>query len=159
MDLSRLKWVKVITPPADWQSYWAYNADEITSMKNGGQEVINSNGVVIFPLGFKNEKADKLAEGDLILLTQHSKVTHIVEVLDNSPTQSGEWFGRFVKVIWWKPDLDWNELPNRDDVLGFKLHIQKSMPYEFGSFENFNAEWGGRKQEFLKYLADQLEKI
>jgi len=159
MDLSRLQWVKVVTPPKGWHSYWAYNTDEITSMKEGGQEVINSNGVVIFPLGFKHEKAADPAKGDLILLTQHSKVTHIVEVLDDFPSQSGDWFSRFVKVIWWKPDLNWNELPDRKEVLGFNLQVQGGIPYEFGSFENFNAEWGGRKQEFLKNLAVELEKI
>ncbi|MEO1209017.1 MAG: hypothetical protein AAFX78_05675 [Cyanobacteria bacterium J06638_20] len=159
MELSRLNWIKVITPPQDWPSYWAYNTNEINQMKEEGQEVINSNGVIIFPLGFKHEKAADPAEGDLILLTQHSKVTHIVEVLDKYPAQNGEWFGRFVKILWWKPELDWKNLPDRAEILGFNLSIYKGIPYEFDAFENFNAEWGGRREAFLKHLATELDKI
>jgi len=159
MDLSQLKWVKVVTPGADWHSYWAYSPSALVRMKKDGDEVIYSDGVAIFSLGFKHEKAANPAEGDLILLTQHSKVTHVVEVLDKSPIQNGNWFSRYVKVIWWKPELDWGNLPDRAEVLGFDLDIQQGIPYRFDSFKAFNAKWGGRREEFLQHLATELEKL
>ncbi|GAB4476817.1 MAG: hypothetical protein OHK0037_38610 [Elainellaceae cyanobacterium] len=159
MDLSRLKWVKVVTPPKDWRSHWAYNSAELAQMRNEQLEVINRNGVTIFPLGFKHEKADAPSVGDLMLLTQHAKITHLVEVLDKNSEQNGDWFGRYVKVIWWKPNMDWNNLPDRSEVLGFGLNIQRGIPFELGAFKEFNAKWGSRKEEFFKHLASELAKI
>lgn len=159
MNLSNLKWVKVVTPADDWRSYWAYTSQELAQMKKDGAAVVNNNGVSIFPLGFRHDREDSPAMGDLILLTQRSKVTHIVEVLDEKPEQQGDWLNRYVKVIWWKPDRDWGTLPNRSKVLGFDLDIQGGIFYRFGAFESFNAEWGGRQDAFLKHVADELEKI
>ncbi|GAB4443565.1 MAG: XRE family transcriptional regulator [Cyanobacteria bacterium J069] len=159
MNLSNLKWVKVVTPADDWRSYWAYTSQELTQMKKDGGAVVNNNGVSIFPLGFRQDREDSPAIGDLILLTQHSKVTHIVEVLDEKPEQHGDWFNRYVKVIWWKPEMDWKTLPDRNQVLGFNLVIQSGIFYRFGAFERFNAEWGGRQDAFLKHLTAELEKI
>ncbi|PHV63583.1 hypothetical protein [Cyanobacterium aponinum] len=160
MNLSRLNWVKVVTPESHWRSKWAYTAKELESKKNDKENVINDNGVVIFPLEFKNLKANDPKSGDLILLTQRAKVTHIVEVLDHQSFQSGEFFNRYVRVIWWKSDSDNLEnLPHQDQVLGFHLNIQQSMPYKWESLKDFQEKWKGEKDKFQIHLAMQIEKL
>jgi hypothetical protein len=146
MNLSRLKWVKVVTPPKDWRSYWAYCRKEIEKI---GEEdpIINAhNGLTIFPLGFKSVHASDPDGCDLILLTQHAKITHIVEVLDDKPYEKGfhekgSWFHRYVKIVWWKPEMNWEDSPHRD-ILGFDLSVFDGNPHLFTSFKSFREKWG-----------------
>ncbi|NJN22222.1 MAG: hypothetical protein HC812_14870 [Leptolyngbya sp. RL_3_1] len=160
MNLSRLKWVKVVTPPKDWPYDWALSPDEIAHTQKSAQ-VIQHNGLTIVPLGFKHEGSEKLEAGDLMALTQYAKITHIVEILDNQPYETGGWFHRYVKLVWWKPDMDWHRLPHREDVLGFDIPIQKGIPYEFTSFEAFHQAWDnkGGLDAFQAYLTEQLALI
>lgn len=159
MNLSRLKWVKVVTPPKDWKHYWAVSPSEI---KDASDPVIHHNGLTIVPLGFKHEGAEKLESGDLMALTQHAKITHIVEILDEQPYEKGGWFHRYVKIIWWKPEMNWDKLPHRKKVLGFDVPIQKGVPYEFAtSFDAFRERWGnqGGLAAFQEHVAEQLSLI
>ncbi len=160
MNLSRLKWVKVVTPPKDWPHHWALSLDEIADLRKN-EPVIQNNGLTIVPLGFKHEGSEKLESGDLMALTQHAKITHIVEILDNQPYEKGGWFHRYVKIVWWQPDKNWDELPHREDVLGFDISIQKGIPYEFTSFQSFCDRWDekGGLDAFQKHLTKQLNLI
>ena len=158
MNLSRLKWIKVVTPGNDWPHYWALSPNEIAEYKD---PIIRQNGLTIVPLGFRQEGAEKLKSGDLMALTQHAKITHIVEVLDDQPYEQGGWFHRYVKIVWWKPDMDWHELPRREDVLGFAVQIQQGIPCEFTAFRAFHERWDnqGGLDAFRVYLAKQLTLI
>ncbi|MBD2261115.1 helix-turn-helix transcriptional regulator [Pseudanabaena sp. FACHB-2040] len=158
MDLSRLKWIKVVTPEKGWPHHWAVSLNEIADCK---EPIIQKNGLTILPLGFKHKKAELPAANDLMVLTQHAKVTHVVEFLDDEPYEEGGWFHRYVKIVWWKPEIDWAELPHRKEVLGFDVSIQKSMPYEFSSFESFQEAWNkkGGLEAFQEYVAEQLMQI
>lgn len=159
MDLSRLNWIKVVTPSNDWPHHWALSPGEISESK---EPTIQNNGLTIVPLGFKAGKADVLKSGDLMLLTQHAKITHVVEVLDEQPYEKGGWSHRYVKINWWQPDLaDWYKLPHREDVLGFDISIYKGIPYKFTSFETFRERWDsqGGLDGFREYLAKQLELV
>lgn len=71
MDLSRLMWVKNVSPGKDW----AY--DKISEMPIPEAR--------IFRLHWRNDKdnAQKPPKGDLIALVQSAKVTHIVELLSS----------------------------------------------------------------------------
>lgn len=158
MNLSRLKWIKVVTPPQEVGYRWAYSPDHIKNMSQENQ-TIHHNGLTIFPVGFKREGLTKLNAGDLIALTQHAKITHIVEILDDQPYEEGGWFHRFVKVVWWKPDIDWDLLPHRKYILGFDVQVQQSIPYEFTtSFSAFKEFWGekGGLDAFQADVAEQL---
>ncbi|MEO0457452.1 MAG: hypothetical protein AAF152_12860 [Cyanobacteria bacterium P01_A01_bin.114] len=158
MNLDRLKWVKVITPPEDWPHDWALSPDAIADQED---PVIQKNGLTILPLGFKHEGSEKLESGDLMALTQHAKITHIVEILDDQPYEQGGWFHRYIKIVWWKPGTEWNRLPHREKVLGFDIPIQKGIPYEFTSFQAFRNRWGsqGGIGAFREHLAKQLMQI
>lgn len=167
MDLSRLKWIKVVTPPHDWPYDWALSPDEIRDTKNVKKEpklqyIYRQNRLTVVPLGFKTEKAADPAVGDLMVLTQHAKVTHIVEFLDDKPSGGREWYHRYVKVVWWQPDMkDWNDLPHRQEVLGCDILILEGSPYQFSAFKAFQERWDGRGglDGFSKHLAQQLTEI
>jgi len=161
MDLSRLQWIKVVTPPADYHSYWAYTPQEIETMKESGLQVINHGETTIFPLGFKKNQLACLEVGDLIALKQHAKITHIVEVLDEQFLGADEWFSRYVKIIWWKPDIDWESLPHSREVLGSDLNYQGGSPLLFDSFESFRNTWKGTDalKEFQAFVLNQLSNI
>ncbi len=148
MNLSRLKWVKVVTPPKNPDYRWAYCRKKIAEIGQKDPIIIDTpHGLTIFPLGFKNVHASDPDAGDLILLTQHAKITHIVEVLDDKPYEKGfhekgSWFHRYVKIVWWKPEMDdWKDLPHRD-ILGFELSIFDGNPHLFTSFKSFREKWG-----------------
>jgi transcriptional regulator with XRE-family HTH domain len=161
MDLSRLQWIKVITPPADWPSYWAYTPSEIEKMKQSNNQIIQHNQITIFPLAFRGEQPARMEAGDLIALTQHAKITHIVEVLDDKFFEVGGWSNRYVKVLWWKPEIDWDTLPHRKDVLGVDVTPMKGTPYLFDSFESFRDRWPGvdSLKEFQNFILNQLSNI
>jgi transcriptional regulator with XRE-family HTH domain len=159
MDLSRLKWIKVVTPGKDWEHPWALSPEEIKDCK---EPLIRQNNLTIVPLGFKQKGSEELKSGDLIVLTQHAKITHVVEVVDNQYEDKGGWFQRYIKIVWWKPNMDWKNLPNGENVLGFNISIQSGIPYEFNAFTAFKERWGGDKDgldAFREYLAKQLSLI
>jgi transcriptional regulator with XRE-family HTH domain len=161
MDLSRLQWIKVVTPPTDYKSHWAYTHQEIEGMKKSDFQVISHDSTTIFPLGFRGKQSAHLDVGDLIVLKQHAKITHIVEVLDEQFFGTDEWSHRYVKIIWWKPDIDWDSLPHSKEVLGVDLTPMKGTPYLFDSFESFRNTWQGTDslKEFQAFVLDKLAKI
>ena len=159
VDLARLKWIKVVTPPDDWKYRWALSPEAINDQKQT-EQVINHNGLTIVPLGFKQKKgAEKLATGDLMALTQRAKLTHIVEIMDERPYEKGGWFHRYVKLSWWKPEINWDNLPPREKVLDCNLQIFQGIPYEFTAFQAFQDVWGrqGGMEAFQSHLADHLD--
>jgi transcriptional regulator with XRE-family HTH domain len=161
MNFSRLQWIKVVTPPADYPSYWAYTPQEIEGMKESGLQVINHGSITIFPLGFKGKQSAQLDVGDLIALKQHAKITHIVEILDDQFFGTDEWSNRYVKIIWWKPDIDWDSLPHSKEVLGVDLNYQGGQPLLFDSFKSFKYTWKSTDalKEFQAFVLNQLSKI
>ncbi|MEH2196778.1 hypothetical protein [Nostoc sp.] len=92
MDLTQLKWTKNVNHQGD-DKYWAYqNIDPDLN---------------IFRLNWKTEQAEnarKPEEGELILLRQRAKVTHIVKLLNNTlyeePTDGEFGISRLVQVLW-----------------------------------------------------------
>jgi len=104
MNLESLKWIKSITPEKGWHHHWAYSFEELTDTSLDIQpfdRIVDCNGITIVPLWFRgNVGADKPQQGDLILLSQHSKITHLVQVLDTGPlTREGQGF-RYVQFLW-----------------------------------------------------------
>ena len=164
MNLSALKWIKVITP-VEPELVWAYTSKHIKkkAIEEPSNPIIDRNGLVIFPLHFKGEKAaTKPSSGDLIVLTQHAKITHIVEVLEDKPHPQGkDWYTRYVKIIWWKPEKQWENLPHRDVILDCNLFIMDGMPHKFIAFDAFNKRWNDTEgiKVFQSHLTKELMKI
>jgi len=166
IDLSRLAWIKVVTPDKDYQHHWAYCPKAITDLvvDYGSQIIDSKNGLTIFPLGFRREeRQEDLKSGDLIALTQHAKITHIVEILDPNFYEEGLWFHRYVKIVWWKREIDWNSLPHRSKPFGFDISIFDGNPHLFTNFKSFQERWENDGESslknFQKHLAEQLQQI
>jgi hypothetical protein len=114
MDLTGLRWTKNVKHQGD-DKYWAY--DNINS-ENG------------FFLHWKTEykpNACKPNEGELIILRQRAKVTHIVKLLNNTlyDYRSGAEFdmGRLVRVVWMTKD--WDNSPENKEVFGCSIEFPR----------------------------------
>ena len=154
MDLSTLRWVKVITD--DDKSEWAYTRDRLKAMHR--DKVIDMNEVTIFPLAFRDQKASEPDQGSLITLIQRGKLTHLVEVLDKTPYSENNWFHRLVKVIWWQPNLTWENLPPQSQVLGFDPTLMDGKPHLLCNLKKYRERWenDGGIEAFKLHFANQI---
>ena len=151
IDLSKLKWVKVIHDP----SGWAYTRDRIKAMPNA----VDFNHVSIFPLGFRTDKANQIEAADQIALIQNGKLTHIVELLDCEAYESGGWYHRICRVLWWRPDLeDWGNLRPQSELLGFDPMLMDGDPHLIENLKRFGERWNdnGKMAGFRAYLGERL---
>lgn len=151
MDLSSVNWIKVIAP--DGGIGYAYTRKHLESI---GKNVLDYNGVTVFPLGFRNKNASSPKLGEAIVLIQKGKLTHIVEVLDEVPYQEGEWHFRLVKIIWWQPEIDWVNLPPQSNFLGFDPSLMDGNPNEVRGNKRFKEKWNDL-EEFRQHLSKNLE--
>jgi hypothetical protein len=113
LDLSRLRWIKVVTPFGNYKYRWAFSHEAITDLAESYKAKIIDLKIdfkyrlTIFPLGFKREyRQEEIKCGDLIALTQRGKITHIVEVLDDKyykeETKEGTWYHGSKQGSWFK---------------------------------------------------------
>jgi uncharacterized caspase-like protein len=58
------------------------------------------------------------AKGDLIVLIQHNRVTHVVEALDDEIRETEVGYVRWVRVVWMS-EGNWSKLPPQEKILGF----------------------------------------
>lgn len=166
MDLSRLKWTKNIKPDRKYAD-WAYEHERGTTI---AMELPEAR---IFGLTWKSiyeENANKPEQGDLILLHQHAKVTHIAEFLDNElykNTSEPEWgIYRVVQAVWIPPlGKDWYTLPHQDVMFGFNVAIYKGLACSLletpDKMPKFHEHWSSRGglEAFQKHLSTELAKI
>ncbi|WP_271254079.1 hypothetical protein [Pseudanabaena sp. Chao 1811] len=158
IDLSRLKWTKNVNNP----DVWVYRHDEI-----GYPSLVPE-----FKLHW-NTKHDanfrKLQEGDLLLLRQRTKVTHLVKVLDDQihddPNHPDFALTRRVQVLWIAPESlhtpdahIWDNAPSQDDVFGFDLNLRGGKAIELDHIQNLNEEFKdqGGLAAFQKRVAEKL---
>jgi hypothetical protein len=156
MDLSRLKWTKNIKD----ESRWAYET-----------HVMEFPDARIFALHWKPKEevnANEPQEGDLLLLHQRARVTHLVKVLDNQVSQArqpDDWNYRVVKAVWMPPSgKDWYTLPHQKDIFGFEIFIMNGLVHNLevpGKMAHFHERWDsqGGLTAFQQYLAGELAKI
>lgn len=156
VDLSRLKWTKNVYNP----DVWVYRHNEISYPYL----------VPEFRLHWKKEHgAGKLQEGDLILLRQRTKVTHLVKVLDDQihgdPNATGFALTSRVQVLWIAPeslktpdDQIWDNAPSQNDVFGFGLKLHGGKAIELDHIQNLNEEFKdqGGLAAFQKRVAEKL---
>ena len=148
---SKLKWIKVISDDSDW----AYTRDRLQKMPQS----FDCNGVTVFPLGFRTEKAAKIESGDQLALIQRGKLTHIVEVLDDQPYQGGGWYHRVCLILWWNPETDsWKELPPQRELLGFNPTLMDGEIHSIETLKRFGERWNdnGRMEGFRAFLEARL---
>lgn len=150
MNLTRLKWTKNVNPQDT--KPWAY-------------QDIDSN-LKIFLLGWKNEppshtNARKPTEGELILLRQNKKVTHIVKLLNNTlyDDRTNNPFStcRLVEAVWMVNY--WNVPPEQNIIFDYDLHLEGGDVMQIETLPTFIDNWGkrGGLQEFQKRVQKVLK--
>jgi len=165
MDFSKLKWTKNIRPDkkcADW-AFMPVRGESLP------MELPEAS---IFGLTWKNiheNNARKPEQGDLILLHQHAKVTHIAKFLDSklyNNINNSDWgIYRVVRAVWTPPaGKDWATLPHHDEMFGFDVFIMDGFAHnldEPGRMLKFHQHWNerGGLEGFQKHLATELDKI
>jgi hypothetical protein len=134
MDLSELKWTKNINHQHG-KKFCAFDLD----LKK------------IFPLQWKKEQeknAGKPNKGELIILRQRCKVTHIVECLDDNPSKFKEptypefSIYRQVQVVWIAEH--WDIPPDQDTVFGYHVNLQGGNVMKLETLPKFKAYWDSR---------------
>lgn len=102
MDLIQLKWIKNVKHQVS-DKKWAYKYHN----NNENKPILKDEN---FELNWRSSRdknnAQKPNKGDLMLLLQRAKVTHVVEFLDDKVYEydRNEWsIHRKVKVIWISP--------------------------------------------------------
>ena len=147
MNLTKLKWTKNVNHQND--KSWAYQNIE-PNLK-------------IFLLGWKNEpsnntNARKPPEGELILLRQRTKVTHIVKILNNTlyddRTNSPFNTCRLVEAVWMVDSWDTSPAQNKVFDYDVYLHGGKVMQLETAKFrENWDKQGG------LQAFQNHVQKV
>lgn len=131
---------------------WAYSLDRIPQPESRTFELMWRSG----SHGFQTTSA-----GDLMILHQRAKVTHVVEFLDDEIRKTSTGAFRWVRVVW-MPENDWNLLPHQKEVLGFSpnysdgnTHSLKS-PNFFRLRETWSRSGEFRLEEFQSHIFQYL---
>ena len=125
-----------------------------------------------FDLHWKTEQdanIRKPQEGDLILLRQRTKVTHMVMVLDDqirdAPKSPTHKLIRRVQVLWMANEslntLDaqiWDNAPSQNDVFGFDIELQGGKAIELDHIKDLNETFKdqGGLTAFQNRVAEKL---
>lgn len=104
--------------------------------------------------------ADRPKVGDLMLLHQQAKVTHLVEFLDEKARKTDLGYFRWVRVIWMPKHKDWQLLPRQEEILGFDPKYRDGNTHSFGSpnFIRFKQAWKDLK-DFQYNLLEHLTEL
>ena len=156
MDFSKVKWLKNINPGPGW----AYQSKTDIQMLEAK----------IFQLHWRLKSDPSLTtpqKGDLMALVQHARLTHVVEVLDNTVYGNGdEWASyRVVQAVWMlSTDLNWDTLPSQKEVFGIEYLPPDGSAHSLDQpdrMELFNQYWRDKDglKGFQKHLAHVLSGI
>lgn len=135
MNLTGLKWTKNVKNHNG--RYWTYKdkTEYIEPAEN------------IFGLSWKYSQAENARQPqkeDLIILRQHARVTHVVQVLDNELykdlTAKEFSFYRMVKAVWIVDN--WHNPPTYEQVFGHKIFFPRDgKVLNLENIEVFQDSW------------------
>jgi hypothetical protein len=156
MDLSQLKWLKNVRPDQGW----AYdNLDEMPIPE-----------AKIFRLHWRSQddkaNAQQPLKGDLVVLVQSARGTHIVEMLDDVVYENAEkeWgIYRIVKAVWMPPKgVDWWSLPHQKEIFGVEHLPQNGLVHKIPTDGMLQSQyWKDMEglQGFQQHLSKLLSQI
>jgi hypothetical protein len=152
MNLESLKWTKNVNHQG-LDKDWAYQEGNINCK------------LKIFLLNWnKNQKsnASKPKKGEVVILRQHKKVTHIAKFLNNTlyddRSRSDFGIGRLVQVNWITDD--WNSSPEEDEVFCCQFrHLQGGNIMEIETLNAFQEAWKirGGLLSFQKHIQKEFK--
>ncbi|PSR17347.1 hypothetical protein C8255_13040 [filamentous cyanobacterium CCP3] len=98
--------------------------------------------------------------GDLMILHQRAKVTHLVEFLDEQIRETDSGYFRRVKVIWMPTQQDWYKLPHQKEILGFSPRYSDGNTHDLQSpnFLTFKSAWE-RLSDFQLHVIERLQDL
>ncbi|NEQ47291.1 MAG: hypothetical protein F6K00_28630 [Leptolyngbya sp. SIOISBB] len=131
---SRILFLKNIKDP---QGGWSYTLDHIRDM--GGDVESRVFEIYWTPDGRGAKSASK---GDLMILNQHAKLTHVVEMLDDDVRENEAGYFRWVRIVWIADMHDWSKLPHQKDILEFvPPNIGGGTAYTLANMSKLQATW------------------
>jgi hypothetical protein len=158
IDLSRLKWTKNVNNP----DVWVYRHNEIR------YSCLVPEFNLHWAKGAK-ENCLKPDIGDIILLRQQTKVTHLVMILDDQigddPNSLTHPLIRRVQVLWIAPESlhtkdaqIWDNAPSQNDVFGFDIELQGGKAIELDHIKDLNETFKdqGGLTAFQMRVAEKL---
>jgi GUN4-like/TIR domain len=142
-DSAKIRFIKNVKDP----ERWAYSLDRMEQPASKAFELMWRTG---------SHGANLPKVGDLMILHQRAKVTHVVEFLDKPIRQPDSGFFRWVRAVW-IAEQDWNQLPHQKDILGFNPNYADGNTHSFNSpnFSTFQAAWSSL-DKFQKHIVQRL---
>ncbi|MEH2177833.1 hypothetical protein [Nostoc sp.] len=153
MDLNGLIWTKNVKP-IDGE-HWAYHSLPTIYPD-----------LKIFALHWRNlENKDEInaktpQEGELIILRQRSKVTHIVQMLNNQlypDENAGDEFNiyRIVQVVWMTNN--WDHPPDKNTVFGYDINFPPNgKAIKLENIQGFQERWNTEGLTFQQHVQNLL---
>lgn len=161
MNLSKLKWVKNVKHKGS-DKLWAY--DKTSNMAIPEARIFRLNW-----RDFKDkDNAGKPQTGELMLLLQKAKVTHVVTFIDDQVygNDSDEWgIYRIVKVLWMPPEnFSWEQLPHQEKFFGFSNVVGDGAAHDLAAenkMQQFHQHWDekGGLEAFQHHVKNLLLEI
>ncbi|MBW4655493.1 MAG: caspase family protein [Kaiparowitsia implicata GSE-PSE-MK54-09C] len=149
-DPSKILFIKNVRDP---NGNWAYSLDRIQKM-NGSVE---SRVFELFWLP-SSRGAKSASKGNLMLLNQHAKITHVVEMLDDEVRETPSGYFRWVRVVWMPEEVNWSQLPHQREIVGFEPPtIGGGTAYSLANLSKFQETWNSLEafqQHIFKALLD-----
>ncbi len=127
---AQILFIKNVKDPNDW----AYT---ISRMRNPSSKEFD----LMWRYGAHGSETP--STGDLMILHQRAKVTHVVQFLDDEFIDKGTGYFRKVKVVWMPKQDNWNKLPHQREILGFSPKYADGNTHSFLSqnFSTFTNRW------------------
>ncbi|MBE9112494.1 SUMF1/EgtB/PvdO family nonheme iron enzyme [Nodosilinea sp. LEGE 07298] len=133
-DPSKILFIKNIRDP---NGKWAYTPERLPQMDEPIKERVFD---LYWPSTGRGAKS--LYKGDLMLLNQQAKITHVVEVLDSKVRENSAGYFRWVRIVWMPDEDDWSQLPHQREVLGFEPPtIGGGTAYSLANLSELQKKW------------------
>ncbi|MEP0947615.1 MULTISPECIES: GUN4 domain-containing protein [Cyanophyceae] len=134
-DPTKILFLKNVRDP---NGGWAYDINRIRDISG----LVENRVFELFWL--QTSKGAKTAsKGELMLLNQHAKITHVVEILDDDVRENEAGYFRWVRVVWMpEAEKDWSQLPHQRDIIGFEPPTMGGgTAYSFANLSKFQETW------------------
>jgi hypothetical protein len=141
-DPAKILFIKNVKDPEKW----AYSLDRMQQPASRVFELMWRPG---------SHGANLPKAGDLMILHQRARVTHVVEFLDDQARQ--DWgLLRWVRTVW-IAEQDWDQLPHQKEILGFSPNYSDGNTHSLSSpnFSTFRQAWSNLK-EFQEHVFKRL---
>jgi hypothetical protein len=145
---SKILFIKNVKDPS---GRWAYR---LTGVKDNQEPVFE----LMWRLSSHGVSLPKT--GDLMLLHQQARVTHVTEFLDEQIRKTDFGYLRLVKVAWMPTQQDWYKIPHQKEILGFSPRYSDGNTHDLRSpnFLTFRNAWE-RLSDFQLHVVERLQEI